>query len=204
MFAVVEDILIAAIVILSIFLITAILALFGTSKGKHWFMMPWIILEFIALAAISVSLLIVVIIFIVYLPEHMDSSGPIACGVISAAFMAFLFYLWLCVVSHFQILREVSALGLTNMEHVQPFHNEFDDQSVEETHQEVDEYEEENEEDDDNKDDSDDDDESDDDSDDDDEDMNNVDKSDDDGSFEPEPPRKDSSAVLDDVEQLQS
>ena len=39
-----------------------------------------------------------------------------------------MFYLWLCVVSHFQILKEVSALGLgSDLEHVKPFHNEDPD-----------------------------------------------------------------------------
>ena len=41
--------------------------------------------------------------------------------------LAFLFYVWLCVVSHFQILREVSKLGLDNLDNVKPFHNEYDD-----------------------------------------------------------------------------
>ena len=41
-----------------------------------------------------------------------------------------MFYLWLCVVSHFQILREVSALGLSDLEHVKPFKNEPDTESV--------------------------------------------------------------------------
>merc|ERR1712037_1017447 len=37
------------------------------------------------------------------------------------------FYCWLCVVSHFQILREVAQLGLDSIENVRPFKNEDDD-----------------------------------------------------------------------------
>ena len=39
-------------------------------------------------------------------------------------YVAFLFYLWLCVVSHFQILREVEKLGIGKMDNVQKFTNE--------------------------------------------------------------------------------
>ena len=47
-----------------------------------------------------------------------------------ASVPAFLFYCWLCVVSHFQVLREVAQLGLDNIENVQPFKNEDDDDSM--------------------------------------------------------------------------
>ena len=39
----------------------------------------------------------------------------------SSVVSAFLFYCWLCVVSHFQILREVAHLAHDNFENVQPF-----------------------------------------------------------------------------------
>lgn len=40
--------------------------------------------------------------------------------------------MWLCVVSHFQLLREVAKLGISNMEHVQPFENEDDSVAIDE------------------------------------------------------------------------
>ena len=45
-----------------------------------------------------------------------ETSTRFSCSV-----PAFLFYCWLCVVSHFQVLREVAQLGLDNIENVQPF-----------------------------------------------------------------------------------
>lgn len=45
---------------------------------------------------------------------------------------AFLFYVWLCVVSHFQLLRELDKLGLSSLEHVEPFHNEDGDTTMDE------------------------------------------------------------------------
>ncbi len=47
---------------------------------------------------------------------------------------AFVFYLWLCVVSHFQILREVSKL-CEGLEHVQPFTNTSEDSVVDTIHE---------------------------------------------------------------------
>lgn len=41
-----------------------------------------------------------------------DSSNLIATGVIGAVVVAFYFYVWLCVVSHFQTIKEISDLGL--------------------------------------------------------------------------------------------
>jgi len=126
----VEGVMIVSIILCSIFLICSILAIFGTSKGSHWFLMPWVVAKFILLAIVAVVMTLSIILLSVYPPKDGDSSYVIAFGVIAAAFTAFLFYLWLCVVSHFQILREVSALGLSDLEHVKPFTNEPDNDSM--------------------------------------------------------------------------
>jgi len=116
-----------AIAVCLILLICAILAIYGTSSSSHWFMLPWIVAKFMILAVfltVAVGALILINVYDVF---NGDSSLAIAVGVINAAFLAFLFYCWLCVVSHFQVLREVAQLGLDNIENVQPFKNEDDD-----------------------------------------------------------------------------
>jgi len=116
-----------AIAVCLILLISAILAIYGTSSSSHWFMLPWIVAKFMILAVfltVAVGALILINVYDVF---NGDSSLAIAVGVINAAFLAFLFYCWLCVVSHFQVLREVAQLGLDNIENVQPFKNEDDD-----------------------------------------------------------------------------
>lgn len=98
-------------------------------QGKHLLLLPWIIFKFILLLFIMAVAITVIIIMSVYVSKDDDTGNTITVGVVSAAGMAFLFYLWLCVVSHFQILREVSKLGLGNMDNVHKFVNE-DSESV--------------------------------------------------------------------------
>merc|ERR1719219_2887006 len=119
-----------AIAVSLILLICSILAIYGTSSSSHWFMLPWIVAKFMVLAVfltVAVGALILINVYDVF---SGDPSLAIAVGVINAAFLAFLFYCWLCVVSHFQVLREVAQLGLDNIENVQPFKNEDDDASM--------------------------------------------------------------------------
>merc|ERR1712066_691232 len=119
-----------AIAVSLILLICAILAIYGTSSSSHWFMLPWIVAKFMILAVFLVIAVGALILINVYDVFSGDTSLAIAVGVINAAFLAFLFYCWLCVVSHFQVLREVAQLGLDNIENVQPFKNEDDDASM--------------------------------------------------------------------------
>ncbi len=54
---------------------------------KHWFILPWIVCDFIVLAALTVFCVVVVIVMGVYKPEGEDSSDCIAYGVILAVIM---------------------------------------------------------------------------------------------------------------------
>merc|ERR1719219_138676 len=119
-----------AIAVSLILLICSILAIYGTSSSSHWFMLPWIVAKFMVLAVFLVVAVGALILINVYDVFKGDTSLAIAVGVIVAAFLAFLFYCWLCVVSHFQILREVAQLGLDSIENVQPFKNEDDDDDM--------------------------------------------------------------------------
>ena len=84
-FSAVNKFLVALIVIFSFYFIFSVLAIFGTSKGKHWFMLPWIIYEFILLAILTGFLITIVIIMSVYVKEN-SSSSAISTGVVSLAF----------------------------------------------------------------------------------------------------------------------
>jgi len=125
--------LIVGIVIESICLITNILAIFGTSQNKQWFMLPWIIVEFLLLAIQCIGLVLLLIMMTVYWGDTgEDTSGAVMLGVAASGFTAFVCYVWLCVVSHFQILREMHKLGINSaksMENVVPFVNEDDTDS---------------------------------------------------------------------------
>jgi len=95
-----------------LFFVAIILALIGTAKDKHWPILPWIILEFIRLLFKTVILILVIILWAVNMSEGADTSNLIATSVIGAVILAFYFYVWLCVVSHFQTIKEITDLGL--------------------------------------------------------------------------------------------
>jgi len=112
-----------------IFFVAIIFALIGTAKDKHWPILPWIILEFIRLIFKTVILVLVIILWAVNMSEGADTSNLIATSVIGAVILAFYFYVWLCVVSHFQTIKEISDLGLLGKggnEAVLPFHQDQD------------------------------------------------------------------------------
>jgi len=102
---------IVAIIILALFVIFDLIALFGTGKGTFWPLLPWIVMEFVRLFAKLIFFIMVIIVWAIYMGEGKDTSNIIATGVIGAAVMAFFYYLWLCVVSYFQLLREIHQIG---------------------------------------------------------------------------------------------
>lgn len=124
----VEDInkvLIALIVYLALLIVAAIVAVFGTSKGYPWLILPWICLKIGLMAMLGALAVMVVVLMGIYKSNTTKTGDIIASGVCVAVVGAFTTYVWLCVVSYFQALREVSKLGLNkDMEHVVPFENE--------------------------------------------------------------------------------
>jgi len=113
---------IVVVILLSLFLVFDLIALFGTSKGTFWPLLPWIILEFVRLATKLIIFVMVIIVWAVYLEENADESYLIATGVMGAAAIAFFFYLWLCVVSYFQLLREIDQIGKIHEVNGSPSH----------------------------------------------------------------------------------
>jgi len=102
---------IVLLIMLCLFVVFDLIALFGTGRGSYWPLLPWIILEFIRLFAKVLLIIMVIIIWAMYLGESKDYSYIIATGVIGAGVTAFFYYLWLCVVSYFQLLREIDQIG---------------------------------------------------------------------------------------------
>merc|ERR1719228_828734 len=65
-----------------------------------------------------------IIIWAVYMDDTEDTSYMIAAGIISMIFMAMFFYFWLCVVSYFQLLKEIEEIQKaadSPMHKVKPF-----------------------------------------------------------------------------------
>jgi len=108
----IKGIFIGLIVAACIFFVADVVAIIGTANDLHWPILPWIIIEFIRLIAKLATLILVIILWAVNMNEGADTSYLIATSVIGAALMAFYFYVWLCVVSHFQTLKEINDLGL--------------------------------------------------------------------------------------------
>ena len=74
-------------------------------------MMPFIIFEFLSLVLWIVVEVLVVLVMAVYLTTSVDITTTVSVGVIAAIWTVMMFYLWLCVVSHYQILGEVQSMG---------------------------------------------------------------------------------------------
>jgi len=115
------------IVVLAIYILLDLIALFGTTKSSRWPLIPWMAIELIRIFGMVVCTIIGVIIWAVYMNDANDTSYMIAAGIISMMFMAAFFYFWLCVVSYFQLLKEIEDIekihkvGDSPMHKVKPF-----------------------------------------------------------------------------------
>jgi len=108
--SVIRDWQIGIIVVLALYILLDLIALFGTTKSSRWPLLPWMILEFIRIFVMVVCTVIAIIIWAVYMDDTEDTSYMIAAGIISMIFMAMFFYFWLCVVSYFQLLKEIEDI----------------------------------------------------------------------------------------------
>jgi len=122
-----RDIAVAKLVISVFLLIAAILAVYATTSGKRFLLLPHIVFEFLCLAAYVGILITVVLVLGVYAPGGIDLTTTISVGVLGAIFMVILFYLWLCVVSHYQIVGEIKDMAADKVKVLQ-FQNEFSEE----------------------------------------------------------------------------
>lgn len=108
----IKTVTIILIIVFALFLLFDLVALFATSRGTYWPLLPWIAVEFIRILVTSLGLIAVLIIWGVNIGDGGDTSIPIAAGIIATVVIAFFSYLWLCVVSYFQILREIDQVTI--------------------------------------------------------------------------------------------
>jgi len=107
-----------------ILLIVAAVAVYGTSGGKPMFMLPFIVYEFLGLMLWAALVTVTVVIMAVYEPGGVDLSTTVSVGVIGTIIILLLFYVWLCVVSHYQILREVQSYGSDDVKVLQEWEDD--------------------------------------------------------------------------------
>merc|ERR1712107_695577 len=101
-----KDVAIVKICVNSVLLVASLIGLYAAVMSKACLLLPYIILEFLQLVGFG------------------------ACIVLTVMVMAILFYLWLCVVSLYQSLKEIQNLGSDQVKIMQfddePPYNKFD------------------------------------------------------------------------------
>jgi len=118
---------IAKIVINVVMFLTATIGFFAVSYDKPKLMMPFIVYEFLCLLLWMACVVLVVLVMSVYLTTSVDITTTISVAVIAAIWTVLMVYLWLCVVSHYQILNEVQSMGSDKVKVLQEWE---DDQAV--------------------------------------------------------------------------
>jgi len=122
-----ESVVITKIVINIAAFLTCLVAFIGVSYDKKGMMMPFIIFEFLSIALWIALEVLTVLVMAVYLTTSVDITTTVSVAVIMAIWTVLLFYLWLCVVSHYQILGEVMSMGSDKVKVLQEWE---DDQAI--------------------------------------------------------------------------
>jgi len=100
------------IIVAAVWTIACLIALVGTVKDLHLFLLPWIIGDLISFVGKLCGLVLALILWAISIQATAaDTSFLIAAIVAAAGILALCFYMWLCVVSHFQSLKELRDLG---------------------------------------------------------------------------------------------
>lgn len=115
---------IVLLVFLGIYFICSVLLIVGTYKGKRWLMLPWIIITFLVILAYVGGMLISTW----YFGFSIEAIFLFACSLIETAIAL---YLWICVISLFQVL-ENSNLANQNWELKPRFTTNYDGVPTEE------------------------------------------------------------------------
>lgn len=118
---------IGILVLRSILLILTIIAIYGAAKDRACPMLPSIIAEFIIW--LKFVAIIVGCIFLIVVIGGVDITTIIFMAAIGIFFLAFLLYLWLCMVGHYQTLREIAKMDQLDKIHILQddprFHHEY-------------------------------------------------------------------------------
>ena len=89
-------------------------------------MLPFIIFEFLNILLWISLVVLTVLVLGVYLTTSVDITTTISVAVIAAISVVILLYVWLCVVSHYQILGEVQSMGSDKVKVLQEVRNSCD------------------------------------------------------------------------------
>lgn len=119
-----KEIAISKIVFNCIFMIITLIGIYGTTQDKRILLLPYLAIEFLNLLSYVAIIVAVLLVLGVYSPGDIDMTTTMAIAVLAAIFMVILFYMWLCVVSHFQSLKEVQDITSDKVKVLQ-FTNEF-------------------------------------------------------------------------------
>jgi len=125
-----KDVAIVKICVNSVLLVASLIGLYAAVMSKACLLLPYIILEFLQLVGFGACIVLTVMVMAVYSPGNVEISTTISIGVIGVMVMVILFYLWLCVVSLYQSLKEIQNLGSDQVKIMQfddePPYNKFD------------------------------------------------------------------------------
>jgi hypothetical protein len=88
---------IVCIILLLLYFITSIMLMFGSIKGKRWFLIPWLVATLLFIISYIVGMCLSTVLFGV-------SIISLIFLIIACTESVIAFYLWLCVVSLFQYL----------------------------------------------------------------------------------------------------
>jgi len=104
---------IGLIIAASFLLVASIVAVVGTVKDSPWLLMPWVVLDFLSFLTKLIIAVMGVMMWSISLKAgaNADTSFLIGVTILVAVGLALSFYMWLCVVSHFQSLKELKELG---------------------------------------------------------------------------------------------
>jgi len=120
-----EDAAIAKLVVNVVLLICSILGIYGVTSDKSLPMLPCLAMEFLVWMILTLMAAAVVLVLVIYSPGGIDMSTSISLAVFVLIFVVFWLYLWLCLVSHFQTLRDIEKMGSDKVQTMQyPYDDE--------------------------------------------------------------------------------
>jgi len=122
-----KNVVVGKIVINAVLFILCVIGFAGVSYDKPKLILPFIVFEFMLLLLWVAVVVMVVLVLAVYLTVSVDITTTVSVAVIGAIWTLMMFYLWLCVVSHYQILGEVQSMGSDKVKVLQEWE---DDQAV--------------------------------------------------------------------------
>jgi len=94
-----------------IMLIVTIIGIYGATSDKSCPLLPCIIFGFINWLMLAVGFGMVAMVLLIYNPGKVELSTSLAITSAALMFLVLLLYFWLCIVSHYQALREIESLA---------------------------------------------------------------------------------------------